>query len=192
MVRLDRIFSIIKEDFFAWVELIICAWPESHVGRELRSFYWKRKYHLKGSVYIGRMAKIYGDKKTLFLGDHFRCGENVEINFCTSKGIYIGHDVAMARGVYIRAGNHKFDRLDVPIWHQGHNSATLEYLNRTYSIIIEDDVWIGANVIILSGAKVGKGAVLAAGSVVSTEIPSFSIVVGNPGRIIGNRQKLGI
>jgi acetyltransferase-like isoleucine patch superfamily enzyme len=55
--------------------------------------------------------------------------------------------------------------------------------------VINDDVWIGASAIILSGAQIGKGSIIAAGAVVSSIIPPFSIVVGNPGRVIANREK---
>ena len=65
----------------------------------------------------------------------------------------------------------------------------LEYNGKEYSIVIEDDVWIGAKVIVVSGTKIGRGSVVAAGSVVSGEIPPYSIVVGNPGRVMFNRQK---
>ena len=58
------------------------------------------------------------------------------------------------------------------------------------SIIIEDNVHIGARCIILSGAKIGEGSIVAAGAVVSSEIPENSIVAGNPARVIASREKL--
>ncbi|MDP9048692.1 MAG: acyltransferase, partial [Bacteroidota bacterium] len=114
---------------------------------------------------------------------------NVNINAGECFGVYIGDDVAIADGTYLRSANHRFDRFDVPIQQQGHSAAQLHYNNKDYSIIIEDDVWIGARAIILSGAKIGKGSVISAGAVVSSEIPPYSIVVGNPGRVIANREK---
>lgn len=52
-------------------------------------------------------------------------------------------------------------------------------------VIVEEDVWIGANVTLLSGVKVGRGATVGAGSVVSCNIPPYSIVTGNPAKVVG-------
>jgi acetyltransferase-like isoleucine patch superfamily enzyme len=54
-------------------------------------------------------------------------------------------------------------------------------------VIIEDDVWIGANATILPGVRVGKGSVIGAGSVVTNDIPEYSIAVGIPARVISKR-----
>lgn len=186
-----RILKKITNELIEWIEWFVCALPESYLGKKLRQFYWVRRLSLTSSPNISRMAKIWGNKKDIFLGKRFSCGECVEINFCTSKGIYIGNDVLMARGVYIRAGNHKFDRLDIPINQQEHDAAVISYQNREYSIVIEDDVWIGANVIILSGAKIGRGSVIAAGAVVpKKEFPPYSIIAGNPARFIKTRNTI--
>jgi maltose O-acetyltransferase len=96
--------------------------------------------------------------------------------------------VAIADGTYLRSGNHKFDQIDIPIQLQGHFSSEIDFNNRKYSVVIEDNVWIGARAIILSGAHIGEGSVIAAGAVVSRKIPPYSIVVGNPGRVVGNRK----
>lgn len=185
-----RVLSKLKNEFFSWLELIICVWPETSIGYKLRRFYWTKKFDLKFFPHFGRMTRIYGNKSNLFIGERFCCGEYVEINFCTSKGIYIGNDILMARGVYLRAGNHKFDRLDIPVNQQGHDAAVISHNGKEYSIVIEDNVWIGANVTILSGAKIGAGSIIAAGSVVpKVEFPPGSIVGGVPARIIKNRME---
>ena len=88
----------------------------------------------------------------------------------------------------MRSANHKFDRTDIPIQHQGHYSSEIQFNRRKYSVVIEDDIWIGARVIILSGTHIGKGSIISAGSVVSSKIPPYSIVVGNPGRVISKRK----
>ena len=90
----------------------------------------------------------------------------------------------------MRSENHRFDKFDIPIQNQGHDSKEIEFNNNSYSVVIEDDVWIGARVILLSGAHIGEGSVISAGSVVSNKIPPYSIAVGNPARVIANRKML--
>jgi maltose O-acetyltransferase len=56
-------------------------------------------------------------------------------------------------------------------------------------VIIEDDVWLGARVLLLPGARVGSGSVIGAGAVVSGEIPPMSVAVGNPARVVKRREE---
>jgi maltose O-acetyltransferase len=57
-------------------------------------------------------------------------------------------------------------------------------------VVIEDDVWLGARVIILPGIRVGHGAVIGAGAIVTKDVPPFAICVGNPARVIRYRNEL--
>ena len=52
------------------------------------------------------------------------------------------------------------------------------------AVIIEDDVWIGANSVILAGVSIGKHSVIAAGSIIVQNVPAYTVVAGNPGKII--------
>lgn len=63
----------------------------------------------------------------------------------------------------------------------------IEKTGKKYAIVIENDVWIGANVTLLEGIRIGNGAIVGAGAVVSKDVPEYSIVVGNPARIIRYR-----
>jgi acetyltransferase-like isoleucine patch superfamily enzyme len=92
--------------------------------------------------------------------------------------ITIGNFVRIAPYVAMIATNHRFDRLDVPISAQGHNFGP---------ITIEDDVWIGAHVVVTAGVTIGHGSVIGAGSVVTRDIPAYSIAVGAPARVIKSR-----
>lgn len=94
-------------------------------------------------------------------------------------GVTIGDDVLVAAHTVLVAGNHRFDRLDLPIREQGDD------LN---GVQIESDVWIGAHVVILDGVTIGQGSVIAAGAVVSKNIPPFSVAVGVPARVISDRR----
>ena len=92
----------------------------------------------------------------------------------------IGNDVMIGEYLTIIGGGHKIDRTDIPMRMQG-------VLGKT-ELIICDDVWIGTHVIITSGCKkIGKGAVIGAGSVVTHDVPEYTIVAGNPAREIRKR-----
>ena len=95
--------------------------------------------------------------------------------------VHIGDHVIMGPDVKIYSRNHKFDRLDIPIQDQGKNY---------YETYIGDDVWLGANSIITAGVKVGNHVVIAAGSVVTKNIPEYAIVGGIPAKIIKYRNEV--
>lgn len=94
-------------------------------------------------------------------------------------GVWIGEDVIMGQRVSFHSENHHFQRIDIPVRAQG--------IERK-GITIESDCWIGANVVFLDGAHVGKGCVIGAGAVVRGVIPPYSIAVGVPARVIRSRK----
>ena len=79
-------------------------------------------------------------------------------------------------------GNHIFNRVGVPL-----NTITKDINHRDLDVVIGDEVWVGGNVTILSGVTIGSGAIIGAGSVVTNNIESYSINVGNPCRKIKMR-----
>lgn len=93
--------------------------------------------------------------------------------------VEIGNDVMMGPNCQFFARDHAFDRTDIPMIQQGYERGS--------KIVVEDDVWIGASVIFLGGVTVGAGCVVAAGSVVTRNVPPRSIVGGNPARVIRMR-----
>ncbi len=95
-------------------------------------------------------------------------------------GVQIGSDVLMGPDVKIITRNHLFEDPTIRISDQG-------TLFRT--ITIGDDVWIGANVVILPGVNIGNGSVIAAGAVVTKDVMPFTIVGGVPAKVIGKRGK---
>lgn len=112
-------------------------------------------------------------------------GENVFLNSFTviysGNGVQIGDNTAIGPNCSIVPINHKFDNRNILIREQ-------RFAKSKGGIIIEDDVWIGAGVIILDGAHIRKGAVIGAGSLVNKEIEEYSINMGSPCRIVGHRK----
>ncbi len=93
--------------------------------------------------------------------------------------ITIGNGVRIAPHVVIFAGGHNFADTEIPIFKQGVTKAP---------IIIEDDVWIGSQVMICEGVRIGHGSVIGAGSVVTKDIPPWSVAVGVPARVKRTRK----
>lgn len=112
-------------------------------------------------------------------------GSNSDINsgcvLFTGNGILIGRNVLIAPNCTLAASNHAFASRELAIREQG-------FLPSKGGIVIEDDVWIGSNCTILDGARLHKGCVIGAGSLVRGTVEAFSINVGNPLRKIGMRD----
>lgn len=96
-------------------------------------------------------------------------------------GVTIGNDVYTGPMVQLVAVNHVFHDANRPIREQGITAK---------GIVIEDDVWLGANVTVVDGVTVGKGSIIGAGSVVTQNIPPYSIAVGTPAKPIKSRQNM--
>lgn len=99
----------------------------------------------------------------------------------SGNGVRIGDAVLIAANCTIAATNHEFSDPDRRIREQGFQPSR-------GGIIIEDDVWIGANVVVLDGSVIGRGAVIAAGSVVGGTVESYGIYGGIPAKRRGSRQ----
>lgn len=95
-------------------------------------------------------------------------------------GVVIGKNVMIAPHCMIATGNHDFRQTKIPMRFAGSISKG--------PIIIEDDVWIGANCTITDGVKIAQGAVVGANSVVVHDVNAYDIVAGVPAKVIGNRK----
>lgn len=93
--------------------------------------------------------------------------------------VTIGDHVIMGPDIKIYSRNHKTERLDIPIQKQGKH-----YLSTT----IGNDVWIGANAIIVAGVNVGNHAIIAAGAIVTKDVPDFAVVGGCPAKVLKYRN----
>lgn len=107
----------------------------------------------------------------VIIGDYTRVGLHNTI----IGPVNIGHHVNLAQGITVTALNHNFENSEKRIDEQG---------VCTTPVVIEDDVWIGANAVILPGVRVGTHSVVAAGAVVTKDVPPHSIVAGIPAKII--------
>ena len=144
----------------------------------------KQKIIIGNRVSIGKFAIIrptnaYGGE----IGEGLKIGNNSNIGpYCyigCSGYIEIGDNVMMSPRVSIYAENHVFTRTDITLKDQG---VKKEFVK------IEDDCWIAANSIILAGVTIGKGSVVAAGSIVTRDVPPYSVVAGVPAKIIKQRM----
>ncbi|MCZ4072507.1 acyltransferase [Agrobacterium sp. LMR679] len=141
-------------------------------------------------VYIADKAEVHTDRLlmgaqswiagyAIVRGD-IELGENVSINpyACLSGKVTIGNGVRIASHVSIVGFNHGFDDIETPIHRQPLTSLGIK---------IGDDVWIGANAVVLDGVKIGRGAIIAAGAVVAKDIPAMAIAGGVPARVLRYR-----
>lgn len=128
------------------------------------------------NVNVERSA-FFGDGRNIRIGDHSGLG----INSRLLGPVTLGRHVMMGPDVIVLTSNHGFERLDVPMSRQGGTEHA--------PVVIGDDVWIGARVIILPGVTIGQGAVIGAGSVVSRNVDAFAVVAGNPARVIRYRNQ---
>lgn len=123
--------------------------------------------------------KSVGGKGDFIIGSD--CVINSGCVLYTGNGIMIGKDVAVAANCTFAPVNHEYKRKDKSIREQGFRPSK-------GGILIEDDVWIGANCVLLDGAVIRKGCVIGAGSVVRGELPAYSIHAGNPLRLLRWRE----
>lgn len=135
-------------------------------------------------VTIGRFAIIrpsnsYGGP----IGKGLKIGDNSNIgayNYVGCSGyIEIGDNVMLGPRVGLFAENHNFEVPEILIKEQG---VTLKFIK------IENNCWIGTNSVILAGVTIGEGSVIAAGSVVTKDIPPFSVAAGVPAKVIKARK----
>jgi len=130
-----------------------------------------RKFCLGRYSVIESYSCINNAVGDLIIGDYTRIGLGNTI----IGPVTIGNHVNLAQHVTVTGLNHNFEDVSRRIDEQGVSTSP---------IVIEDDVWIGANSVILPGVTIGKHAVIGAGSVVSHNVPPYSICLGIPAKVI--------
>ena len=153
-----------------------------------------------------RIRNAFGDSKRIKIGKHtiicgelFLFGHGGEISF--GEWCYVGEGARIWSSAAIRIGDRVlishnvniFDSLTHPLAASQRHAQFKEIVQKGHPksidlderpIVLENDVWIGANSVIVRGVEIGEGAIVAAGSVVTKNVPPYTIVGGNPARVI--------
>ena len=130
-----------------------------------------RYFHLGDDSTIEDFATINNGVGDVVIGNRTRIGMgNTLIGPVT-----VGNDVRFAQNITMSGLNHTYEDITRPISEQGVSTAP---------IVIEDEVWIGANVFVAAGVTIGRHSIVGGGSVVTKDVPAYSIVAGNPAKII--------
>jgi galactoside O-acetyltransferase len=191
--------SYLKEEVYEWLSAIIQVIP-GRIGRLLRKKVCQFINNVSGNhISICENVEISGGKSItlgdhcyfvrgailracdhaeLTIGDYFAINGNARIIADNHGKITIGDHVMIGPNVVIRASNHVAEDILRPIWEQGQSGG---------KITIGDDVWIGANVVVLPDVSIGSHVIIAAGAVVTKDIPDNVIAAGIPAKILRHR-----
>jgi maltose O-acetyltransferase len=161
--------------YFVAKQLPVSCYPGGRLSKRLRYICSRILFKKCGAdVNVERGADfLFGD--TIEIGNRSGIGVDAWIR----AELVVGNDVMMGPGVVIYGRYHNYERIDIPMNKQGMGDYS--------PINIEDDVWIGARAIVLKGVTIGKGSIIGAGSVVTKNVEPYSVVAGNPARVIGMR-----
>lgn len=133
--------------------------------------------HLGRDVYVGHHAMLKGYyKNTLRIGDGSWIGQQCFLH--AAGGIEIGRNVGVGPGVRILTSVHREEGRAVPILHAAVDLTP---------VVIEDDADIGVGAILLPGVRIGRGAQIGAGAVVTRDVPAYAVAAGNPARVLRER-----
>jgi acetyltransferase-like isoleucine patch superfamily enzyme len=133
---------------------------------------------LKRGVFLGRNTILSCKNGDILLDEDANIGFNVEV-FSAAR-VRIGRKVLVAAYTYLVGGDHLYDRVDVPVLDQGRTARGIE---------VDDNVWLGAHVVVADGVRIGRDAVIGAGAVVTNDIPEYHVAAGVPARVIRDRRR---
>ena len=160
------------------IHLPVSARTRGGISLKIRRLLCRQIFQYCGKdVNIEKGAK-FGKGDRIRIGDYSGLGINCNI----PNGSIIGNDVMMGPNCYIHARNHSFSSIGIPMRLQGYSENK--------PTVIDDDVWIGRDVTIMVGRHIKKGTIVAACSVVTKDFPEYSIIGGNPAKLIKNRKEL--
>lgn len=154
----------------------INALPSTGIGPKKRKIFYMYTLPKCGNIQFLHPGVTINFPENVTIGDNIIINRNVLIT-ARSK-ISLGNNVLIGSNVVLNDSNHVIKDCETPITKQGHTAEP---------IIVEDDVWIASNAVVLKGVRIGKGAVVAAGSVVTKDVEPYTVVAGIPARKIKNR-----
>lgn len=168
-----------KKDKFYYILYRICAknLPYSRRGKifkKIRVFFAKKIMKKVGKNVNIETGALFNPQ--VEIGDNSGVGVNCEL---VGK-VIIGKNVMMGPEVIFYSINHEFRNKNLTIIEQGYQKEE--------PVVVEDDVWIGRRAIILPGVTIKKGTVVGAGAIVTKTFPEYSIIAGNPAKVIGERK----
>jgi acetyltransferase-like isoleucine patch superfamily enzyme len=132
-------------------------------------------------VIVSRGCVIQGKTGSVTIEEKTDIGCNTIISSVT--GVFLGKSVLIAGNCYIGGARYISERIDLTMMDQGIYSEG--------PVVIGDDVWLGAGVLVLDGVRIGKGCIVGAGAVVTKDLPDYAIAVGVPAAVVKSRsQKL--
>lgn len=134
-----------------------------------------------GKLFLDYCGKRINIDRNAIIGRHVSLGDYSGIgkNSYISDYVKIGSHVMMGPDCLIYTRNHNFGDIENPMCFQG--------FQKYKPVVIGNDIWIGARVIILPGIQIGDGAIIGAGSVVTKNVEKYTIVAGNPAKVIKRR-----
>lgn len=163
---------------YALYQMVALNWPSRFGGVFLRSILCQTVYDKCGkNLVVHKGAQVC--RKNMFVGNNVQIGPNCSI--MSTGSLTLEDDVLIAPDVLIVGDTHRFDSREKPIKDQGWYESE--------PVLIKSGVWIGARVIVLPGVTVGAGGILAAGAVVTKDVPDFAIVGGSPASVIKYRPE---
>lgn len=175
MNKLIKISCWVLYHYFA-SHLPVSTLPLGKISKTIRYFLVKRIFKKCGkNVNVERHA-YFQNGFNIEIGDNSGIGVNASI----PNNIIIGDNVLMGPDVIIIPSSHRYEAKNKLIREQGYQDPGV--------VVIEDDVWIGARVIIVGEVRVQKGAIIGAGSVVTKDIEPYAVVAGVPATIIKFRN----
>ena len=128
-------------------------------------------------VFIGRNTILSCKNGDIEIDDRANIGFNCEI--FSGGRVRLGKNTLVAAYTYLVGGDHLHDRTDLPVLDQGRVALGIE---------VDDNVWLGAHVVVSDGARVGRDAIIGAGAVVRGEISPFQVAAGVPAQVIRDRR----
>jgi acetyltransferase-like isoleucine patch superfamily enzyme len=172
-----KAFSLVGEVFscvFSLAFIKACASSFAYYLHE--HVLWRKRIHIKGHARIHARASVR-NAHNVFLGDNVR----ITMDCCIWAGdeakITMGDNVLIGPGAKVIASNHGTLR-GTPMVFQDRRGA---------DITIGEDVWIGSNAVVVAGVKIGNGAIVGAGAVVTKDVPEFALVAGIPAKLVKMR-----